>query len=294
MRTILIIIRIVYYNMYAHHTDINAHHAGMGSIFCSTIQTLESLVLAQPKMIPRVKWTNLPFYSDTKDVNENIWDNYFEITGFPAISDHSIFLPFPKKISSCSSHPRISLNQVFRNHVKVKPIIANKVDELFSGVKDYFIVGVHLRNTDRAIEPQFASPGVDKMWNHLRNTLQKARKIYLNIALFIASDNIPDANYIKSQLTMVFPSVVVLEDPNAIRSPNQLSVHGTHDSGLLGVSNGKKAESILIDIFSLARCKVVLRTCSNVTACSAFINKETKYIDISKLHGKCTETWITQ
>jgi hypothetical protein len=280
--------------MFSHHTDINSHHAGMGAIFCSTIQTIESLLLAQPKTIPKIKWTNLPFYSDKNDVNENIWDNYFEIIGFPEITSDSVYVPFPKKFSSCSSNPRISLNHVFQTHVKVKPIISNKVDEIFDKVRNYYTIGVHLRNTDRAIEPHFASPGVDKMWKHLQNTLQEVHKKYFNIALFIASDNITDADYIKSKLKTTFPSIVVLEDPNAIRSPNQISVHGTHDSGLVGISNGKKAESILVDIFSLARCNIVLRTCSNVTACSAFINKENKYIDISKIYEKFTETWVTQ
>lgn len=89
------------------------------------------------------------------------------------------------------------------------------------------------------------------------------------------------------------PSIIILEDPNTIRSPNQISIHGGADAGLEGFSNAKKAETILTDIFCLARCHKVVRTCSNVTVASALINTETIYIDVSKLYGKPTDEWMS-
>ena len=168
------------------------------------------------------------------------------------------------------------------------------MDTIFRNLDNYRVIGVHLRNTDRIIEPQYSSPGIDKMLKHLLLTIHEEYTRNTNIAVYIASDNIPDADLIKNEVLVSFPDIKILEDPDAVRSPNQLSVHGTHDSGLSSISNSKKAESILTDIFSLARCNVVLRTCSNVTASSAIVNLSTRYIDISKIYGKYTEDWVTQ
>jgi len=273
------------------YTIIKCHSAGMCAILNSTIQTIESLLNSSPHIIPKVVW-DLPIYSDT--LGENTWDTYFNLVGFTPILDQAKEIEVAKAYSSLSSTPRISLNNVFKNHIRVKPIITNKVDTIFRDLDNYRLIGVHLRNTDRIIEPQYSSPGIDKMLKHLLLTINEEYTSYKNIALYIASDNIPDAELIKKEVLVCFPTIKLLEDPDAVRSPGQLSVHGTHDSGLSGIANSKKAESILTDVFSLGRCDVVLRTCSNVTASSAIINLSTRYIDISKIYGKFTEEWVTQ
>jgi len=275
----------------SYYTIIKSHNAGMCAVLNSTIQTIESILNDSRNITPKVIW-DLPIYSDRP--GENVWDTYFEVVGFDPILDNTTQIEFAKAYSSLSSSPRVSLNNVFKNHIRVKSIITNKVDAIFRDVDDYRLIGVHLRNTDRIIEPQYSSPGINKMLKHLLFTIHEEYITHKNIALYIASDNIPDADLIKKDVLEYFPYIKILEDPEAVRSPNQVSVHGTHDSGLSNVSNSKKAESILIDIFSLARCKVVLRTCSNVTASSAIINLSTKYIDISKIYGKYTEDWVTQ
>jgi hypothetical protein len=274
--------------MYSQNTDIIISSCGIGAAFCCTLYTLENLLLDKRKLIPIIKW-NLPFYSENNDNNENIFDNYFELIEFPEISKNSNYIQFPIKNNSCSNNPRNSLNRIFKKHIKVKDIITQKVNEIFNGFNEYYKLGVHLRNTDRVIEPKYASPGIDKMLKHLLISIEESMKDYDNILLFIASDNIPDAEFIKSNVKKLFPLIVILEDSNNVRSPNQISVHGTHDSGLKGVSNSKKAESILTDIFSLSQCNKVLRSCSNVTYSSGIINIETIYIDISKIYGKFSD-----
>ena len=274
------------------YTEIlGSNVAGMCSVFNTTVQTLEALLLKQPEIVPKIIWI-LPIYSDSN--NENVFDTFFELVGFNPINADAKYTACTHYTYSQSSTPRLSLNTVFKNHIRVKPIITNKVDTIFRDLDGYRLVGVHLRNTDRIIEPQYSSPGIDKMLKHLLLTIHKEYSAHKNIAVYIASDNIPDADLIKKSVLESFPHIKILEDPEAVRSPNQISVHGTHDSGLSNLSNSKKAESILTDVFSLARCDVVLRTCSNVTASSAIINLSTRYIDISKIYGKYTEDWVTQ
>jgi hypothetical protein len=277
-----------------YHTDLTFSNAGMGAIFSATMVTLETLVLNNTKInnkiTPRIIW-NLPAYSETKDNNENIFDNYFELVGFPAINENSIYTSFPQTNYASYKNPRMPLNQVYKDHVRVKPIIMDKVNAIFKGYENYYILGIHLRNTDKITEPQYLTPGLDKMLNHLSIAIEETLKEHSHIVLFVASDNIPDAEFIKIHVKALFPSLIILEDPNTIRSPNQTSIHGGADVGLQGISNAKKAETILTDIFCLARCHKVVRTCSNVTIAAALINSETIFIDVNKIYGKLTD-WI--
>jgi hypothetical protein len=208
------------------YTIIENHYAGMGAVFNSTIQTLESLIHTNSNLIPKIIW-KMPYYSD--DPDENIWDTYFELVNFPEIKPNFIYKPFEKSYKSISQNPRRSLNSIFMKYVRIKPILSDKLNHLFQGMSEYSLIGIHIRNTDRAIEPQYASPGLNFMIKYLTETIVQEIEKTNKLCLYLASDNIPDASIIKEFITLNWPSIKILEDPDAVRSPDQISVHGTHD-----------------------------------------------------------------
>ena len=260
---------------------IKSRKCGFGSNFNHTILGIEYALMKG--FIPKVEWY-LSLYADSD--TENVWDTYFDLTGISTEESivETITLPminFPKRKGN-----KYCLNSIFKNHVSLKPFMKEKIDKIFDGYANLPLVGVHLRNTDRVIEPQFASPGIDIVIKYLKNVLKE----YSKVGLYIASDNIPDVTILKGVLD---EHVVVFEDNDAIRSNDNTSVHGDMDSGL-ETKNSLKAMSIITDIFALARCDVIVRTCSNVTAASAIINPYAKIVDVSKEMGRITEEWVSE
>ena len=53
-----------------------------------------------------------------------------------------------------------------------------------------------------------------------------------------------------------------------------------------------KALSILTDIYSLARCEKIVRTCSNVTGMVGILSPTVKFIDVSLEFGKQSDEWL--
>lgn len=271
---------------------IKSHNAGMGSNFNSLLLSLEHMEQCITNPLPIVEW----YMDDYSTIaGTNIWNKYFSIKNIQSDAVDNTKLPIilcGMGFNNNRRDYRTCLNKVFTKYILVKPIIINAINEIFSNVTlQDIIIGVHLRNTDRCIEPQYASPGIEYL-------IQRTQYIIDNISsdtvcIYISSDNIPDVHIFKNALTSNSTKAIrFYEDPNAVRSPDSRSIHGDLDSGI-DVPGDHKAMSILTDIFALARCQYIVRTCSNVTAVSGIINPNVQIFDVSKEHGRFTEEWLT-
>jgi len=267
---------------------IQSRDCGMGSNFLHTIIALEKVI--EHNMIPKIEWY-MKLYSDSTD--ENVWDTYFELKNIHMSSEIQASCVIPLQFLPERIGNKFILHNVFANHVELKGFMKEKINMIFKGNEQFPIIGVHLRNTDRNIEQEFASPGLDIIIRRLSEVLKKYVNVCSTICIYIASDNIPDVIQLKDELQCPNISIIYLEDPNTVRSPNDISVHGELDGGI-DVKNSLKAESILIDIFALAKCQVIIRSCSNVTAVSSIINPHATIIDISLECGKKTEEWVSE
>jgi hypothetical protein len=270
---------------------IKSHNAGMGSLFNSLILQINEIKTKYPKSFPVVIW-------DTTNYGEgNIFNKYFSIKGFNSSSNYTV-----KKILSsgmCFSENipnyRSILHALYKQHILVNPIITDKVNSIFINKKFDYLIGVHFRNTDRVIEADHASPGIDKVSKRVVDVLNEYTG--KKLAIYIASDNKPDVIYFKKYLNELYEGgyeLELIEDPDNVRSDNQISIHGTHDEGNTIFTPEQKALSILVDIYALAKCDILVRTCSNVTCSSGIINKDSKIIDVSLEHGKITEKWLSE
>lgn len=272
---------------------IKSHNAGMGSNFNSLLLCLEHMDKSIYDPLPIVEW-----YMDSYSTiaGKNIWDKYFSIstTQYNAV-DHTKppIILCGMGFDNNRRDYRTCLNNIFCKYIIVKPIISDAIDTIFSNVTSCdILIGVHLRNTDRCIEPQYASPGIEYV---IQRTLYLIDNVITHdtVCIYISSDNIPDVHTFKLALTSNSTKAIrFYEDPHAVRSPDSRSVHGDLDSGL-DVPSDDKALSILTDIFALARCQYIVRTCSNVTAASGIINANSQIFDVSKEHGRFTEEWLT-
>lgn len=280
---------------------IKNNNSGMAAMFNTLVMALEQ-ILGEPGSVPVVDWIS-PNYSDYGE-SENIWNRYFQFAWIPQIQSGTEYENVEVRgwcVPAKGNDYRNKYNKIFQKHIVVNPSIVDKVDKIFKSTSTKPCIGVHIRNTDRQfIHGDISPPPLTSVSHHLKLCLESYKKNgNSEVNLFIASDNVPDAEELKisvREFSLDNGMIVnLLEDPETIRSPNTTtSVHGTHDSGLQSVANSKKAESILVDIFSLARCETIVRVCSNVSVSSAIINPKAKIIDVSLACGKFSEDWISE
>lgn len=245
------------------------------------------------KLYPLINWYS-SLYSDNP--TENIFYKYFDLINFgdkPANIINTVHMGTWEQLPIHRMHWRKILCATYSKYISIKPAILARIDTIFANIENTIPkIGVHIRNTDRSIEPTWASPGIQFVINRLIKVLQDYKE---SVGLYIASDNIPDVEFLKNTLTInagILPKIIYIEDPNTVRSPNQTSVHGNLDSGLASVSKESKALSIITDIYSLARCEKVVRTCSNVTSMVGIISPTTVFIDVSLEFGKQSDEWL--
>lgn len=236
-------------------------------------------------------YPNILWYSSlyTEDISENIFYKYFDLTGFdrPDTITKIVSMGTWEQLEEPRMQWRPILCKTFSDHIRPKANILQHIDSILKDI-NVPLIGVHIRNTDRLIEPQWASPGIQYVIKRLIDVINEYSR---PIALYIASDNIPDVVLLKDTLNKVFPEIIYIEDPQCVRSPDQISVHGNFDAGL-NVSKESKALSIITDIFCLARCEKVVRTCSNVTGMVGIISPTTVFIDVSLEFGKQSDEWL--
>lgn len=237
-------------------------------------------------LYPNILWHSSLY---TNDSNENIFYKYFDLIGFekPDAITNTIEMGTWEQLQVPRMEWRKILCKTYSDHIVLKHDLSA---DIFKDMNMPF-VGIHIRNTDRAIEPEWASPGIQYVINRLIYVLKEYQT---KVGLYIASDNVPDVSLLKECLNNnrdILPEIVFIEDPKCIRSPNQTSVHGNLDSGL-DVSKEAKALSIITDIYCLARCEKVIRTCSNVTSMVGIISPTTVFVDVSLEFGKKSDEWL--
>lgn len=271
----------------------NIKEAGFTATYTGLIACLAKC--DQMQLYPIINWYS-HLYSNDKD--ENIFYKYFELINYankPDIITNTINMGTWEQLSQPRMEWRKILCAAYTNHVKLRPEFVTYIDNVFNKINNIPLIGVHIRNTDRAIEPAWASPGITYVIDCLIKVLKEYNNTETTIGLYIASDNIPDVVLLKDTITKIsndLPTIIYIEDPKCVRSPDQTSVHGNLDSGLTTVSNDEKALSILTDIYCLARCKKVVRTCSNVTSMVGIISPTTIFIDVSLECGKQSDEWL--
>lgn len=166
--------------------------------------------------------------------------------------------------------PKSKNHQYIEKYIHLKPHMNKKVSDFADTYfANHWMIGVHYRGTDKVIEaPRIAYNDVVNQINRVIELTVKA----LPYSIFVATDEQPFLDHMKEQ----FPDrVVYLED--GIRSTHGGSVH--HSEREL---NYKKGEDAVLDCVLLSRCNILLRTSSNLSLVSTFINPDMPVIELSK------------
>ena len=253
-----------------HYILSNFEGQGLFVTVNAIIGLLDRFETAQPKIGVTVDFgTDGLYYCPEK--GPNWWSYYFE----PIILGSQENVAFKRlsqgEISNfCWSGGRVisraRAHELLMKYIKVKPEVQKVVDEFAkSYFQEYFIVGIHYRGTDKFIE---SAPYVAyaEVLSQLETVLQYCHK---PTKIFVATDEQRFLDFMKTK----YRSQIIHQ--NIYRSSNNSPLHFIHHDKY---KNGLDA---VTDCLLLSKCPVLLKTASNLSACSLLFNPSIYVVNLS-------------
>lgn len=208
-----------------------------------------------------------------KEYGPNWWCYYFEplqlgsMKETVAMDGYNLFLFNPFKVEKFLS--RGEAYRLVTTYIKVKPAINEEVDAFVElNFSDCYMIGVHYRGTDKNIE----APRVP--YEDMKEAILDHVKIngITNYKIFVATDEIDFLNFIISS----FGEGIVCYN-EATRSFDNQPIHKKMKNHQY--ERGKEA---LIDCLLLAKVSCLIRTSSNLSKFSTFLNTDLKVIEMNE------------
>lgn len=240
----------------------------------------------------RVHWGRRSLYYDPNRKG-NAFNYFFSSKGFN-FSNARLVLPATLKYfpsgdgfsGPAGLRPRDHLHGLMRSYAWPS---ASIMDEVESYAREHlsggYTLGVHVRRTDAAasFESRRSQP--------VENFVEAASQLIAPFPegrVFLATD----AASVVDRFRERFGSRLLVRE--AIRSPDDRSIHGHHDAGIEGDPYQKGVEA-MIDALVLARCNYLLRCFSFLTNYTLCVNPELKFTDLDKqVLGAVRTPWIHQ
>lgn len=203
----------------------------------------------------------------------NWWEYYFEpLPIYHNKGNHCHLKKIsPKgKVKLVTEGTRLSkgrAHHLIEKYIRVKPYIQDKVNRFVEEhFKDYYIVGVHYRGTDKSSEAPRVS--YEKVSDEVCQQLI-IRRAY-NYKIYVATDELAFLDFMIDR----FGRDVIYID--AIRSSDLTPVH------LSKTSPWRAGEDALLDCLLLSRTHLLIRTSSNLSSVSYKINPSLPVISLSR------------
>jgi hypothetical protein len=153
------------------------------------------------------------------------------------------------------------INKYLRLKYYVKDIINNFKEKNF---KNYFIIGIHYRGTDKIQEAPILP-----YEEYLNKIKEKTNKID-NYKIFIASD---DINFFNFMFKHFSDKIVYYNIPNTKdNKPMHLNSDDPFNTGLTAI----------VDAYLLAHTNYLIRSSSNLSLFSTFVNKNLEVYEMTK------------
>lgn len=199
---------------------------------------------------------------ETADFSPTFWECLTILPGATEITKCCLYCRFKVPVSEAT---RAHINATIRSHVRIKPWVNEEVEKFYqTNMAGSFVIGIHLRGTDKVREVRPVSPHV-----LTAKALEEAKNSgRADIKFFIASD---EQELIDVALADLVGFSVVMYD--AERS---------HDKNPLHLSAGRKPAQhgfeALVEALLLSKCNVFVHTISNFSAAVLGFNLELKNI----------------
>jgi len=233
------------------------YNPGMFSLFSSVLGFLD--FHEEKGCAVEVDFGKKGVYYDKKK-GPNWWNYYFEPIALGDVGKAIEITDEQQSSFANKIHSQMSRKEVHRlieNYIRIKKPIQAKIEAfILQHFKDHFVIGIHYRGTDKISEA--ARVDYEAVYQEIEKAIDEKKEF----KLFVATDEQPFLDAI----SLRYPGKVISIE--AIRSSSSKAVHASRKNGY------QKGEEALIDCILLSKTNLLIRTSSNLSACSAFFNPD--------------------
>ena len=224
-----------------------------------------------------IKWGAETLYYDS-GYGENVWEYYFKQpyaleTPYIHVSDYS-------ELVHLKTSFRVTMNYLYSNYF----ILNEKTEECISKNYDVFynnkVLGVHIRRTDKFLigmhgtTTKHAPVDLDLFTNEIDNVVNEYDYIYL------ASDCEDACSYMKQKY-----GKKLLYNINGVRGKGTVSIHNNFSN----ISGYIKGLNVLTDMILLSKCSHLIRSSSNVSITSLYLNLNLTQLNLNEKYSNDSE-----
>ena len=251
------------------HYVLPDRNSGLFSQFCSVVGLLTCYDKAPAAAGISIDFGTTGFYF-SPEKGPNWWSYYFEPIVFGNRDQAQVVEITPEQSASlafyCLTSSPEQSNQMITKYVRVRPAIQAQVQSFIQAYfKNFFVLGVHYRGTDKFGEaPQISYQNIAKEVDSLLRATAGNKRI------FIATDEQSFLDFMKAR----YGTLVVCQE--MYRSSNGAPLHYGHQQ-----DKYKSGLEAVLDCLLLSNCNVLFKTASNLSACSVMFNPKIKVRQIS-------------
>lgn len=196
------------------------------------------------------------FYEEAK--GPNWWSYYFEPIDLTPRSKERT----QKQIPLSKLPLREANHALIQKYIKIKPFLFEKAARFQKeNFKTPFTIGVHYRGTDK--KEEYPRTPFFFVKNKIKDAIAHFK--LKNYQIFVATDEVDFIHYLQKEFG---PKVIYAP---AVRSETQDPIHFQSDKPFL------LGQEAIVDAILLSKCQYLIRTQSNLSAFSTFLNPHLQY-----------------
>lgn len=260
-------------------TIIEGNEAGFFALCNDTARHISHCLHNNSKWF--VNWGKNTLYYD-KNIGENVWEYYFNSV-YPRVEENNVVRDYIDLKFINGDSFRSTMNYIYSNFF----ILNDKVQRILEPHLTFFeekkILGVHIRRTDKFLQ-------------NYRGTTHSQTPVDLDIFkkeideivdnynfIYLATDCNNAVEYMKS-----IYGAKLLYNKNCIRGNNEQGIH----TGYNNISGYIKGLNVLTDMILLSKCKHLIRSSSNVSITSLYLNLKLTYLNVNEKYLNDSEKEI--
>lgn len=228
-----------------------------------------------------VNWGNETLYYDSV-VGNNVWEYFFEQTYRPG-HPISVVNDYIDLILLKNNSFRDTMHFIYTNYFKINAKVQNILASSLEFFSTKTVLGVHIRRTDKFLVGMYGTTQKHTPVD-LRLFKEEIDKIINNFEyVYLATDCQTAVQFIKDNY-----GKKVIFNHNAFRGDNSYSIHNNFKN----VSGYKKGLDVLTDVILLSKCKHLIRSTSNVSVTSLYLNPDLTYLNLNEKYHNDSEADI--
>jgi len=225
-----------------------------------------------------VMWGDETLYYDSAR-GSNVWEYYFK-----QIHDlkepAQVVRDYTELVLQKGGSFRATMNHIYSNYFILNDATEQKLSPHYKVFEENNVLGVHIRRTDKFLigmhgtTHKHAPVDLELFKAEIDKVVDSYDYIYL------ATDCVDAVNFIKEQY-----GKTVIYNVNAIRGNSTISIHNNFKD----LSGYVKGLNVLTDMILLSKCRHLIRSTSNVSVTSLYLNPQLTYLNVNEKYHNDSE-----